>query len=234
MRFGEISKSSVFLMFLIICIGNNACGQTQQEKVKQAEELEFKAGELYLVGNNEEALKYQLKAIELNPHNPLSYAILSSIYVDLEQPEKAVEAVEKAVSMQSNNSKIQYQAGIAYRRIENKKKVFEHFFKAVELSPRDTNYLINLGGAYEDLNDKKSARKVYKKAIEIDPEYVPALNLLGQLEIDEGNKEKGIKLLKRALEIEIPAEKQGEQLSSQRSARERLKEIEDSKPNETN
>lgn len=234
MQFGERSKLVALLIFLTVCIGNNACGQTQEQKKQQAYEIELKASELYLAGNNEEAVKYQLQAIEINPNKAESYAVLSSMYIDLKQINKAVEAVEKAVAMQSNNSRIQYQAGIAYWQNKEPKKAVKHFSRAVKLNPQDTNYLINLGGVYENLNDRKSARKVYEKAIAIDPEYVPALNLLGQLENDEGNREKGIELLKRALEIEIPAEKQGEQLSSQENARERLKEIEDSKPNKIN
>ncbi len=229
MPFMVKSKKLAYAFLIAFCLFNYACSQSGQKNQQLGLEYEKKALQLQTKEDYNKALEYQLKAIELNPNKAKSYAVLSSLYVDLNEPQKAVEAAKNAVSLEPQNAENHYQLAVASRRIEDFQKALQEFQEAVKLSPNSTNYLINLGGTFEDLDDRISARQSYEKALTVDSNYVPAIYLLGELEVEDGNIDKAIELFKKASEIKIPENRQAEQSNSQQDAKRRLQELETKK-----
>ena len=223
MRRGAINKAGL-LFLLLFCFFNIACGQTQADKQKQAAEYEKKAYDLRIQGKNKEALTEQSKAVELNP-DAESLLILTGIYLDLEEWQKAVETARKAVAAAPDNSKTHYQLAVALRRVKDIEGALNSFQEAVRLDPNDTNALINLGFTYEELNDYKSARKYYEQALNVNPDYVPAIYFLGELAATEGRTDEAIKLFRKAVDIKIPENRQSEELRDQQDAKRRLQEL---------
>ena len=227
-----VVNKAYWLFLLCFCFFSIACGQSEREKQRLVTEYEKKAYDLRMQGKNEEGLKEQLKAVELNPNDTESLLILTGIYLDLENWLEAVETAKKAVELAPNNSKTHYQLAVALERIGGDKQgVLKSFREAVRLAPNDTNALINLGTAYEDINDKQSARRYYEKALEIDSNYIPAIYLLGELDAEDGKIEKAIELFKKAVEIKIPENRMAEQSGSQRDAKGRMQELTEQKKN---
>ncbi len=86
MRFGVEGKK-IFIVALIIIafLITNACGQSQEQKMKMFDAHEEKARNYRIKGNYQAALQEQLKAVELNPENTGSQIILANIYIEFKQ-----------------------------------------------------------------------------------------------------------------------------------------------------
>lgn len=214
----------VALLSLSISIG--ACGQTKEEKQRLIAEHERKAYELVMEGKNEEALREQLKAVELDSNEPGSLLILTGMYMDLKDWPKAVETAKKAVKIAPNNTKTHYQLAAALEGQGDKEGALKSFHEAVRLAPEDANAILNLGTVYEDLGDRLKARENYERALAIDPSYIPALYFLGELEAAEGRMAKAAELFKKAVETKIPENRMPEQSGAQRDAKKSLEELE--------
>ncbi len=111
---------------------------------------------------------------------------ISRLYLQMEQPEKAMEAVQIAKEMDPDDiTMLQVEADLYYQ-MDNIEKYREIMNKVKDMAPDDANIYLNLGISSEQLDDMKAAKEFYQKAIELDPELLNAyLNLASVILAEE-------------------------------------------------
>jgi len=130
---------------------------------------DFEHGEKYLQKSN--AIREELKD---DKGILLNYTQLSYIFIALSEFEKAVEACNHALKLNSNLTGAYYNRGVAYGNLKQYKSAIADFSKAIELNPEDTAAYYNRGVAYADLKQYESAIEDYSKAIELNPNLAEA------------------------------------------------------------
>lgn len=205
MRFGIGRKTAFVVIIALLTIVSSACAQSKEQsseaKMKEIEAQIEKARNLRFKGDNEGALREQLKAVELDPNYGELWMILASIYADLEHWDKAIETAQKAISIDSNDARSYTILSYSHERLGDDKKALEYQKEALRLEPNNVKLLVNLGLKYNLLDDKKSAREYISKAIQINPDYAYAWYQMADFEVEDGNLEKAIELFQKTSKL---------------------------------
>ncbi len=82
----------------------------------------------------------------------------------------ASEAFRKVISFDPNDSRIQFNLGLAYQELSLFKKAEETYQKVLELNPDDHACLNNLGNVLKEMKRYDEAIESYQTAIEIEPD----------------------------------------------------------------
>lgn len=94
---------------------------------------------------------------------------LGNIYFDTDQPEKAINAYERALALRPNDTDILNDQGAMYRQTGNFQKALANFEKAFSIEPQNLESLYNSGFVYAfDLNNIPKALGIWRKYLERD------------------------------------------------------------------
>ncbi len=108
----------------------------------------FGLGYVYLLeNNNQEAIKFLEKSIELNSKYPLSYYNLAYAYFNLKDYDKALNLALKAYEEQFNpvyKAETAKLLGMIYKKLNQKEKAYIYFNSANKLLPKDYHTLISI------------------------------------------------------------------------------------------
>ena len=100
------------------------------------------------------------KCLEINPKSGVANFELSGIYLNLNQPQKALEYANNAVAIAPDNEWYVANLALAYKENGNHKKSAETFSKLIGIQPDKISYLFSL--TEELLNGRK-----YQKALKV-------------------------------------------------------------------
>ncbi len=93
----------------------------------------------------------------------------------------ASEAFRKVISFDPNDSRIQFNLGLAYQELSLFKKAEETYRKVLELNPSDHAALNNLGNVLKEMKRYDEAIESYQTAIDIEPDKAISWANLGIL-----------------------------------------------------
>jgi tetratricopeptide (TPR) repeat protein len=110
---------------------------------------------------------------------------ISLIYIEMDQPEKAIEAMKRAKEENPTDVALLQAEADLYYNLGNMAKYKEIMTSISEMNPNDPVVFYNLGVSAEKLEDFDNARKYYEKAIEIDPTFANAYNNIASLILAE-------------------------------------------------
>ncbi len=88
-------------------------------------------------GNDKAAIKFFQKVIELNPQRSGAYFAQGISYGQLEQYDKAIPLIDKAIKMEPQNGLFIYGRGRVHLLAGNREKAMADFKKAAELDDED-------------------------------------------------------------------------------------------------
>ncbi|MBZ9786659.1 tetratricopeptide repeat protein [Psychroflexus sp. CAK57W] len=110
---------------------------------------------------------------------------VSLIYIQQDQPDKALVAIEKAKEENPDDISIMQAEADLYYKLGKVDKYDEVMKEVVKMDPENPSLYYNLGVASEQLGDKESAKEYYLKAIELNPEMVNAYINLAAITLSE-------------------------------------------------
>ncbi len=106
-----------------------------------------------------------------DPKNAKAWTQLGNDYFDTHQPQKAIEAYDRALELDPKNPNILTDQGTMYREIGKFDKAVENFRKASQLDPKHVQSLFNLGVVYSgNLKQPEKAQAAFKKVMEVAPD----------------------------------------------------------------
>lgn len=123
----------------------------------------------------DEAQNAYLKAIALDPNNPLAYNNLAWMTVARNgDAKKAVEWARKAVELSPKSSPLYDTLGWAQRAAGDLAGAQASLQRAIELEPKVAAYYFHLGVVQRDLKQAAAARGSLQRALELDPKLPQA------------------------------------------------------------
>jgi tetratricopeptide (TPR) repeat protein len=161
--------------------------------------------------NEQEAIPYYEKAIELDPNRPIYLCNLGLTYTKLEQWQEAIENHKKAVEQRRQLSEDPYGLdyyyeflSIAYSKAGRLKEFIDIFENSSDLNDKPDKKAIiynRFGNLIADSNKEQEAIPYYEKAIELDPNKPIYLCNLGLTYTKLGQWDNAIKYHKQAIEL---------------------------------
>lgn len=123
---------------------------------------------------------------------------MSVCWLKLEQPEKALDVIEKALSNWPDDATLLSERGVIYFHLGKKSLALLDMDMAIELEPENPYRYSSRAFIKDSLGDVEGAIRDYEKAIAIDPEDAIAYNNLGLLLEKLGYMEKAKKHFEQA------------------------------------
>jgi len=167
-----------FILISVILLPLQSCQNRKQDSVETKKQDYYAEtyAEVYLsIGNiydNDKALEYYKKAIELKPDYAMAYNNIGAIYESKQDYDKALEYYNKAIELEPDV--IAYtNIGAIYDRKQDYDKAIEYYNKAIKLKPDYATYN-NIGAVYAKKQDYDKAIEHYKKATELDSNFTIA------------------------------------------------------------
>ncbi|MBF0195350.1 MAG: tetratricopeptide repeat protein [Magnetococcales bacterium] len=134
---------------------------------------------LSFLGQTNEAITAQKKAIEIQPDYSDAHYNLGNILLNCGKFKNAVESYKNAILSRPDFIEAFSNLGITLQKLGKQAEAVEIYQKAIAIKPdiADTHY--NLGVAHQEQNQFKKAITSYSNAIAIKPEYTKAYYNLG-------------------------------------------------------
>jgi serine/threonine protein kinase/tetratricopeptide (TPR) repeat protein len=136
-----------------------------------------------LRGNNQKALQYCTKAIDIEPYNLDGITELAALCLfDLNEIPKAIKYLKRVQELEPTSPLNYSNLGVAYGQQKNYADAITAFRRSLQFDPNEDYAWSNLGNAFERIEKFDSALVCYRKCIELVPlEPTYYLNLTGAL-----------------------------------------------------
>ena len=133
-----------------------------------------------------------------------NWGLLSSMYVETGEDQKAVDALHKAVALSPQDAGFLpiSRGAEAEHRLGNEDKSMRLYKQATELFPKASGAWFYLGTMKERKGDLKGALAAYQKAIQLGPAYSNAYIAMAGVFEKLGKREQANELLQRAYTID--------------------------------
>ena len=132
----------------------------------------YNLGDSYLKKKeNDEALKYFIKASELQPKNFIVHFRIGYLFMQKQNWDKALFYFNKSKDLNNKFPKTFFNIAIILNLLDKKKESILFFKSYIELQPNDIEAYYSLGICYREVGDIQMAEKTFSKAIKINPEY---------------------------------------------------------------
>lgn len=126
----------------------------------------------------------------------------ASFFLRQNEPDKAIDYLNKAISLDESSSLAYNLLGIAYFQRKEFKLAERQYKKAAELNPSYAQAYGNLGSVYFMIQEFDRAEEMFKKAISLSPTIVSAYYGLGTLLLAKGQLEESVTYLSKAIELD--------------------------------
>lgn len=124
-------------------------------------------------------------AVLADPKNHDAWTALGNEYFDAHQPQQAISAYAKALTLKPNDPNVLTDQGVMYRELGQFDQALANFQQANKLDPNHFQSLINIGVVYSSNLDKPAeAAKAWNKIIALAPnsaQAAQARQMLSQL-----------------------------------------------------
>ncbi len=163
-----MKKESIVLVVIALLIGGLAGVIYSNAKKDSAQVTQ--------TGVSAPSVEYQQKiqmlegVVKKEHENRSAWVQLGHNYFDSDQPMQAINAYEKALELNGNDSDVLTDQGVMYRRVGWFDKAIANFTKANELNPSHLQSLFNLGIVYRyDTGELDKAKEVWNKYLDLLP-----------------------------------------------------------------
>lgn len=149
-----------------------------------------------------EAIAKYEEAIKINPAMHLLHGEIGNLYVQMGEPDKAIESYKKLLEKDPANQGARLSIVtvlLEKNNIEEAKKMLEGLDLNTITNP---STLYEIGVRFYNAKDTKEAMKYWEKAIAMDPKLIDAYVQLGAAYVSTGDNEKAKQMLKKAIEID--------------------------------
>ncbi len=117
--------------------------------------------------NEEEAIKYYKKAIELSPDTGKYYVNLGTSYENIKQFELAEEYIKKGISIEPDDLRFHFKLAEFYWNIERKDKSFKIYQEILSRDSSNGKAYCGIGRIYSEMEDYGKAVESFTKSIDL-------------------------------------------------------------------
>ena len=139
-----------------------------------------------------EALPRAELASQLLPESAQVWAVLGSLYVQVDRYDDGIEALFKARDIEPENAAIRFTIGSAFFQGADYAGAVEELEAGLALMPNTPGALFDLGNAYFMLERFERAIASYEEAFAQDGGFWPALNNIGLVRYEQGMTDRAL------------------------------------------
>lgn len=150
--------------------------------------------------NPKESLQIMTRLIEKDPNSPKLNALMA--FSSPDNPEKAIESIEKALILWPDEPEWHAFAAHNYRTQGQYEIAAKHLEQSISIDPEQAHYWQTLGEIKLDEKDLVSAKSYFSKASDIFPENPKTLIALSKINSRMGDFEASIRCLELAEKID--------------------------------
>ena len=158
----------------------------------EAKAYALHADMLSIAGQNEEAVKYYEKTLELDESNYLVWEQLLMLQIELGQMEALVKASEEAMEIFPNQSMIYYLNGVGHMNLQEYDDALDGLEQALLMVGKRNDLKLNilalLGKAYHEVRNYDASTEAYDNALLISPADTRILNDYSYSLADRGER----------------------------------------------
>ena len=132
------------------------------------------ATSLNAIGNNQESLVTQEKAIKLDPKNSEFWYNAGNILCDLRKFDESFQYYEKALILNPYSYQTLNNYGKALYDLKRFSESINYYSKALQLNPNYQECLINYGVSLKELKRFNESIECFNKALMLNPDYAEA------------------------------------------------------------
>jgi tetratricopeptide (TPR) repeat protein len=183
-------------------------GSDQNAEKQKAELYELRGKAYYETGKYNEAANDLIKALRVNQSDSLNFTILGDAYFKLNRLDEAIQALEKAHSMKSDNASITDSLGRVYRQkgtdaLSGKQYplAIQALLKAKDYNPKDGYVYYNLAEAYLFQKNYAEAEKALTQALTLIPKSAEVYGRMGLVYEKQKKWDLALNAYKKADEI---------------------------------
>ncbi|MFW9910065.1 MAG: tetratricopeptide repeat protein [Candidatus Thorarchaeota archaeon] len=126
----------------------------------------------------EDAMKYLIRAVKIDPKNPTAWSHLAESLLLLERYERAEKYFRKAIELKPDNPNYWHRLGIALDKLKRREEAIYAISKSLELNPMQDSPWISLGLVYLRQKNTEKAIESFQKALVLNPQNSLALKQL--------------------------------------------------------
>ncbi len=143
-------------------------------------------------------------AVQLAPHLYQTWFILGSLYLQDDQVQLGIEALNQSLSLApaDAHANIKFSLGSAYFQNQDYQSAIAQIEAGLQMKPDISPALFDLGNSYLKLAQYPAAIAAYEKAVSQDKNFWPAINNIGLVKYEKGDKEAALKDWRAALKID--------------------------------
>lgn len=151
----------------------------------------------------EQALHTAELATQLAPEYYQAWFLLGSIYVQQEQIDQGIQALQQALTLEPEQpAPVLFTLGNAYFQKGEYQAALEQLQAGLELEPDSAEALFDLGNTYLKLEQNEQAIASYQQAYTLAEDFWPAINNIGLIQYEQGEIEAAIANWQTALTID--------------------------------
>jgi len=135
------------------------------------------------VDNFQARITQMQQVLARDPKNAEAWIQLGNDFYDTRQPQKAIEAYDRALELRPNNPNVLTDQGVMFRDMGQFEKAIAKFQKANQIDPKHVQSLYNIGVVYlNDLKQPKKAIDAWNKVIQLAPQSDQAVQARAGIE----------------------------------------------------
>lgn len=157
-------------------------------------------------GNDDDAEKHFIKALELNPTQIEYYFDYAEFLEEKGELESAEEQIKKALELDLNSAFGHYYYAKLLDKRENNDDAEKHFIKAIELNPTQIIFYISYSAHLDKIGKLDNAEEQLQKALKLDPNSAFCHCGYAILLDEKGNVDEAKKFFIKALELDPDGE----------------------------
>jgi tetratricopeptide (TPR) repeat protein len=150
-----------------------------------------------ITGDHENAEKYGLMAIRIDPENESAMRVLSLIYIDENKYDMAIPHLEKLLEIEPDNLQALFFLAEAYNAAEEEDKLINVYGKILLLDPELVDIALNLGYLYTKRGAFSLAKSEYERVLKIEPDNERALFYLTYIYLSMGDTAEALEIFKK-------------------------------------
>ncbi len=134
-----------------------------------------------VLGNEDDAIGYYQKVIDLYPQNPTAYFNLGSAYQIQQKHAEAIELFKKAVELDDEDESFINALAMSEVKIKDYKNALIHYRQLALLCPDKDHYKYNMATCYEALGEIQTAIHMLEGIVFVNPKYISPAQKLANL-----------------------------------------------------
>ncbi len=154
-----------------------------------------------LTDRSDDAIVFLKNFLDKNPFSEVGWSLLAKKYIDKEQFEKALEAIDFAIAIDDKFLGAYYDKAYIFSKLQRYKEALIFYKLTLDIADPTAFTYYHIARIYQRMNDVNNATEYFLKAINEDPGHFKSWIKLVELKIENNQWNIALEIAEKASEI---------------------------------